>query len=188
MNRIFWIKDGYEALKDDSEDDSETFDEKEGPQLIPILDASQSTLKSFDDINYWIGHTNFRLNQRHLDYLDDVDGVEIVQFPTEYRIIIAIAKLFDEDTVKKEITDLFCGQSNENIEDIPQEVKKELDWLNGSRLWFLYMAPDGSYVYDRIEDHKSEKDYWDHYESCSKDYHSSGGNMYTQETYGNRDS
>lgn len=51
----------------------------------------------------WIGHTNFRLTNRHLSILNSVNGIGCVKVLSPYRFFIGIEKLFEFTSVRAEI-------------------------------------------------------------------------------------
>lgn len=70
--------------------------------ILPIHDASYIDKK----FNFWILHTNFRMNQEMFDVLNlKISGIETLNVLTPYRIRIAIGRMFDEEGVKRVISD-----------------------------------------------------------------------------------
>ena len=69
--------------------------------IIPYTENTASS-KIF---NFWVGHTNFDINQSVADIIESTDGVEALDIFTRYRFRIAIGKIFDDAKVMKEIND-----------------------------------------------------------------------------------
>lgn len=69
--------------------------------LIPYTENTASG-KIF---NFWVGHTNFNVNNDIVDIIENTDGVETLDVFTRYRFRIAIGKVFDDARVMKEIND-----------------------------------------------------------------------------------
>lgn len=69
--------------------------------LIPYTENTASG-KIF---NFWVGHTNFNVNNNIVDIIENTDGVETLDVFTRYRFRIAIGKVFDDAKVMKEIND-----------------------------------------------------------------------------------
>jgi hypothetical protein len=69
--------------------------------LIPYTENTASS-KIF---NFWVGHSNFNINEHIIDIIENTDGVETLDVFTRYRFRIAIGKVFDDARVMKEIND-----------------------------------------------------------------------------------
>jgi hypothetical protein len=69
--------------------------------LIPYTENTASS-KIF---NFWVGHSNFNINEHIIDIIENTDGVETLDVFTRYRFRIAIGKVFDDAKVMKEIND-----------------------------------------------------------------------------------
>jgi hypothetical protein len=69
--------------------------------IIPYTENTASS-KIF---NFWVGHTNFDINQAVANIIESTDGVEALDVFTRYRFRIAIGKIFDDAKVMKEIND-----------------------------------------------------------------------------------
>jgi hypothetical protein len=69
--------------------------------LIPYTENTASG-KIF---NFWVGHTNFNINNQIVNIIDQIDGVETLDIFTRYRFRISIGKVFDDARVMKEIND-----------------------------------------------------------------------------------
>lgn len=69
--------------------------------LIPYTENTASS-KIF---NFWVGHSNFNINEQIIDIIENTDGVETLDVFTRYRFRIAIGKVFDDARVMKEIND-----------------------------------------------------------------------------------
>ncbi|MFM7795450.1 MAG: hypothetical protein ACKO7N_01660 [Candidatus Nitrosotenuis sp.] len=69
--------------------------------LIPYNEHTASS-KIF---NFWLGHTNFDINQPIKNLLNKADGVEILDIFTRYRFRIAIGKCFNDSETMTSIND-----------------------------------------------------------------------------------
>lgn len=67
--------------------------------IVPYNDNTASS-KIF---NFWLGHTNFSINQILFDIIDNIEGVETFDLFTRYRFRIGIGKAFDDSTVMRDI-------------------------------------------------------------------------------------
>lgn len=73
------------------------------------------------DFQIWKAHTNFRISEDNIKDICNVDGVEVFQGFSEYRFLIAVGRLFNPTTVKKNIQDLL------NVEIKQDDRYKEMD-------------------------------------------------------------
>lgn len=67
--------------------------------MIPLHEKTACT-KVF---KFWIGHTNFNINQDVASTIEQIDGVEILDIFTRYRFRIAIGKAFKDREVMQNI-------------------------------------------------------------------------------------
>lgn len=84
-----------------------------GPMGIIPLHEDNAPSKLF---NFWMGHTTFRIKDRHVDDILGVEGVESLDVFTRLRFRVAIGQAFDDKQVRNQISNLF-------IERKPTEVK-----------------------------------------------------------------
>jgi len=64
--------------------------------IVPITEANTPG-KVF---NFWTGHTNFNVTPKIRQIIKSIDGVEIFNVLTRYRVRVGVAKLFNEERVK----------------------------------------------------------------------------------------
>ena len=69
--------------------------------LIPYNEHTASS-KIF---NFWLGHTNFDINNDIKNILERSPGIEILDIFTRYRFRIAIGKCFSDSETMKQIND-----------------------------------------------------------------------------------
>lgn len=81
--------------------------------LIPYTENTASS-KIF---NFWVGHTNFDIDQQIADIIELSDGVETLDIFTRYRFRIAIGKVFDDSIVMKEINDSIYNYLESTVYD-----------------------------------------------------------------------
>ena len=53
--------------------------------------------------NFWVGHTNFTINNAIMEILESCDGVEALDIFTRYRFRIAVGKAFKDSIVMRQI-------------------------------------------------------------------------------------
>ena len=56
------------------------------------------------NVRIWIGHTNFNVTENILNSIEKIEGVEALKPLTRYKFALGIAKLFDENAVKTNIS------------------------------------------------------------------------------------
>lgn len=79
------------------------------------LDGSEESGRLF---NVWAGHVNFNLTPQHYAAMEHIEGVEALQPISRYRFQLAIGYLFDEEEVKKQISDVLVGSLEKDVKDI----------------------------------------------------------------------
>ena len=105
VRRIFWDAWG----SPDEEDDylsSERREYSARPEVFTQGVQFVDGLPTLPDFDYRVMHTNFRLTKPELEKLLSVEGVECVphtQAISFYRVRVAFGKLFDEESVKKDV-------------------------------------------------------------------------------------
>ena len=101
--------------KDHDQEDNESFepsdDVKKSIKPIKVI-ASPMGLIPYNEhtasgriFNFWIGHTNFDINQQIKSILDEAEGVEILDIFTRYRFRVGIGKCFNDSETMKLIND-----------------------------------------------------------------------------------
>lgn len=71
--------------------------------IIPLYeDTSASKL-----FNFWMGHTTFRIKERHVGDILEVNGVESLDVYTRHRFRVSVGKAFDDEQVREQISNLF---------------------------------------------------------------------------------
>lgn len=53
--------------------------------------------------NFWVGHTNFTINQNIKKMLEETSGIESLDIFTRYRFRIGVGKAFKDSVVMREI-------------------------------------------------------------------------------------
>ena len=83
---------------------NESFDDG---QNIPVVITPFGIMPAEMDANFriWIGHTNFNVTDDILQKINKTEGVEALKPLTRYKFAVGIGKLFDENLVKKEISE-----------------------------------------------------------------------------------
>ncbi len=62
---------------------------------VPLNDSNDPE-KVF---NFWVGHTNFNISKPIKKIIKKIEGVEILNIQTRYRLRIGVGKLFQAETV-----------------------------------------------------------------------------------------
>ena len=102
-------KDPWSTHKETDDEDNEYSEDNEemnqGPiQMTPMgmmpLNSHSTLSKRF---NFWLAHTNFNITPSIRQILEAIEGVETLDIFTRYRMRVGVGKLFDDETVKKEI-------------------------------------------------------------------------------------
>lgn len=74
------------------------------PEAIPGVILSQGrTVNEYKDFDLFIAHVNFYVNINILERICSVEGLEAIDLLSPYRFRIAVGKLFEPDTVIKNI-------------------------------------------------------------------------------------
>lgn len=60
----------------------------------------------------WVGHTNFDLSEKEGDILELIDGVESLAPISRYRFFIGVGKLFDFQSVRKNIEKILTSEKS----------------------------------------------------------------------------
>jgi hypothetical protein len=97
---------------------STIFDEQLGIYEVPreaYLDSR---------FNFWVMHLAFKLTEEYVEIINHAHGIETLCIQTPYRCRIAIAKIFEEDDVKKSLEDKLVTAFRKNQEKI---VKKNFN-------------------------------------------------------------
>ncbi len=95
---------------DSKYDDELDEDDKLSPEEhIPIIMTPVGLMPLREDMtpgktfNFWIGHTTFRITQYIRDIIEGVDGVEVLDICTPYRMRVGIGKMFKAENVRTNI-------------------------------------------------------------------------------------
>lgn len=95
----------------EDEEDIEAFEEEEELYQRPIqtiltplgiLPVNDSVLAT-THFKFWMGHTNFRITNKHLLQISKINGVESLSLHSPHRFLISIGWLFSDRDVMKEI-------------------------------------------------------------------------------------
>lgn len=95
-----------------------------------------------DSLNLWIGHTNFKLTKCDVDTIRKVDGVEILEILTRYRVRVGVAKLFDAATTLSKIGKALNIESlspTTNVVELDAKIKHVATKVSSKyTFWFVY--------------------------------------------------
>ena len=120
----------------------------------------ESLLKPSDRWDCWIGHTNFEITNSLTSKLDsDIHGVEALKILGRYSFFIGIGRLFDIAQVRKEIENLLCAYTEQEVlNDREMRVTVDLvkEQLESKKYWSLFVSPAGEVEYvvsDEMDKH-----------------------------------
>lgn len=151
-------KDDVEEMYDDG------FDEEK--ELPAIMSTPWGPFRVNDKMNpyrqfeFWMGHTNFNIDQAAKDVLDNTLGVEVLFIISPLRFMIAKGKMFEWRDVRIAIEKGLCGKHavDEQIESIqdPETCEKvgklKEDLIKAYDHWAIYVFPNGKYDFTYIKD------------------------------------
>ncbi len=140
---------GKDRQKDDPFDDDD-YDPLMVPEDIPVMPTplglmpiGPASLPSCQ-FNFWVGHTDFRINEYFRDTVEKIDGVETLDIWTPYRFRVGIGKLFSEEKVLNTILGIFTvtEDSMEQFEREQDILKKYRKLLKSRKAWAIYRTKD----------------------------------------------
>lgn len=149
-------------ILDDTYDDG--FDDDK--ELPAIMSTPWGPFRVNDRMNpyrqfeFWMGHTNFNIDQAAKDVLDNTLGVEVLFIISPLRFMVAKGKMFEWRDVRIEIEKGLCGKHalDEQIESIqdPDTCEKvgklKEDLIKAYDHWAIYVFPNGEYAYAYVKD------------------------------------
>ncbi len=176
-------KDDVDEVYDDGFDD-----EKE---LQAIMSTPWGPFRVNDKMNpyrqfeFWMGHTNFNIDQAAKDVLDNTLGVEVLFIISPLRFMVAKGKMFEWRDVRIAIEKGLCGKHvvDEQIESIQDaDVREKIgkvkdDLIKAFDHWAIYVFPNGEYDSSHVKDENEgefEK-FMEHVELYKKSVELSGG-------------
>lgn len=147
---------------------------------------------------FWLGHTNFNLDEETIDRICKVDGVEVLKIISRYRFILAPGKAFSFSEVRRELENaLKLGTKIRNPKkdkaslsiDVEllktilkdEELKEVLEVIDNLSLnkddkWIFYMFPNGKYEYYLSSENENFQDIYNQYKEI---YEKASGIFYT---------
>ncbi len=152
----FQKEDEEETWKEDDEDVPTVM---QTPFGVFRVDDSMNPFKRFE---FWMGQTNFDLNQSIVKKIKSIDGVEVLIVFTRYRFIVAAGSLFDFRDIRVEIERELCGKHQVSAligeihnPDIAEHVTTLHKEISCHDYWVIYIFPNGSIEY--IHDDKQSR-------------------------------
>lgn len=113
----------------------------------------------FPEEQVYIAHTNFDIDDDVKEILDNMEGIEIVEVYSAYRMRVTIGKAFNPKRIRRLIKERLCYSSPPKLkfgEETDLNIYKETLRLNSQdKLWFMYVLPNGSFesqTFDNEED------------------------------------
>jgi hypothetical protein len=108
-----------------------------------------------DNVEYWMGHSNFPITTSILDELDNTDGIDILKPISKYRFIIGLGIHFNLTDVRNEIDRNILGKNKNHCEldricneKIKGDAYSLLSQLTQEyKHWAIYILPNGNIDY-----------------------------------------
>lgn len=103
---------------------------------------------------FWMGHTDFPIDDTVAEILDNVPGIEILDIITKYQFRFSVGKMFKGVNVRLNILEVLDaipprrGEINPTDMTLPKEVRDKLDILESQakanfERWVFYILPNG---------------------------------------------
>lgn len=143
--KILWKKYKNPLIsvnQDGEEDEKGKIILKETPFGIQALKINPEAL---DELQWWVGHTNFDIDEQIKDIIDDTDGVEVLNVFSAYRFRVAIGKNFNVKKVLRNITTVLCRENFLINPDIYNRISQDISKIDPSKEWLVYILPNDTY-------------------------------------------
>lgn len=138
-------------------------DEKELPAIMSTPWGPfrvNDRMNPYRQFEFWMGHTNFNIDQAAKDVLDNTLGVEVLFIISPLRFMIAKGKMFEWTDVRVAIERALCGKHavDEKIESIQDsDVREKIgkvkeDLVKAFDHWAIYVFPNGEYDSSYVKD------------------------------------
>ena len=117
-------------------------------QVSPFGAAGYKFNPNFPNEQAYVGHTNFDISDDILQYIKDIDGVEVVQVISPYRFRVIVGKAFSGRKIRRKITEELCGQDDVLGYDIENDVgiyRETLKLRSQKKPWGIYILPNGKF-------------------------------------------
>jgi hypothetical protein len=121
-------------------------------------------------IKFWVGDTNFVIDQDLFDDIDNTNGVVSLCQLTPFKFMVTIGRLFSEKQILKDIENLIKEETQELL-SLKESLKKYEDWA-------IFVLPNGNMNYTSSED----KDFDNKIEQYVKLQGEIGGRIITPNT------
>lgn len=153
MRKIFWkkYKNPLISVNDNGEEDEQgKLILKQTPFGIQAMKINPDAL---DELRWYVGHTNFDIDEEVKEVLDDIPGVEALNIFSAYRFRAAIGKAFNTKKVLLDINNALCQESKLEIPtDIQAKIFNERFQLeNSGKQWLIYILPNGKYEVEKAD-------------------------------------
>lgn len=172
----------------------ETYDEEAEPSDRMIVATPGGFVpvsvygEPFRHFNFWIGHTNFTIDEDVRDVIKGTEGVETCEILTRYRFRVGFGLAFDDTEVRREIQEVLdanpfvidpVGYELDAAASRVVEMAKAAAREAGTH-WLVYLLPNLEAVPFGSEDKSSYKERLEFYMEC-QDY--AGGVIFTSHDY-----
>lgn len=122
----------------------------------------------FPSEKVYIGHTNFDLDEDIKNILDNIDGVEILEIYSPYRMRITIGKAFNAKKIRRIISETLCNTNAKMNFDEQTNVdlyRETLKLNRDGKPWAIYVLPNGKYENIIGENEQDLENKISHYEN-----------------------
>jgi len=112
-----------------------------GPDAVRLTSSDKNSLR------WWVGHTNFDIDEVVYEIIKNTKGVEIIKLFSPYRFRICPGLNFNADIVLRDIEKRTCGDGIPKITDkyAIDIAKKRLDFIASTDNWLIYVLPNGRF-------------------------------------------
>lgn len=96
----------------------------------------------------YIAHTNFDIDELVKSTVENIEGVEILEIYSPYRMRITVGKAFNPREVRRVITEKLCREIKHYNFDEATNVKiyqETLKMKKQNELWSIFILPNGNY-------------------------------------------
>jgi hypothetical protein len=149
------------------------------PFGLYTVDDKMNPMKQY---HFFVAHTNFNIDDRTRDQVNEVKGVEALRVLSRYRMMIAFGKSFNVATMKKRIERAVLTHNDKAclLNRFPSIKNKLKDLVNQCipyDKWIIYVFPNGNMAYTH-SDAENFEELYDLLETCED---MSGGLLLTND-------
>lgn len=148
--RIVWEFESLDHLeKEDKLGDSPTYKDGYGDehsefvvQHGPFANTPFGVvnLETSSFFEFWHMHTNFILSEGEIDLIESVDGVEILEQFSRYRLRLSVGKCFEFPLVRRSIEEVLGVSSPK---EMTRKLEEEINRILTFKFWGILQLPNG---------------------------------------------